>query len=631
MKRQQPDIGKIAVDRFIAAAGFNRKLKRLWGTEVVNGITVMNNRRFYYNFEKRPENYERLFKFLKVYDDVITNFESEGIKNAWFTLNKTKGYKDLEGDLVDNSYVSGNLNAMWWDDLDGPIPENLTLTTKIVIGDRIDGGSGFLDISLDSSSKEELAEHVIQNYDDIWENNVITQEGVGVINKGSLLDPINKIEVPDEDDLSPDDPWLSTIARYALRSSDVPCTVKDVEIGIELGGNNRIRNTLVVTLEIPYKTFDNSDEIVQRIIDDINTENFPVYFEPSFRAGISSGIFFVGNENRTQDILKRPTYVLDSDEIDSTLVTRNYTSWEDSKISVEDNEHLWVEYEGVYYLRSDVIDNPKNYGLTHVTLNSYLVSVLDTGYQKRKASVWQKVVAIIVFVVAVVVTYISWGSSSSVTGPLAAAALAVLSGSFIISLITLALSALGMNTWALAFAWASQTVEPLVTIASIYMIYYGAAQNGIIEAAKDYAANELNNMLFDLVLQEFGELGKLISDVISGGYDSISLASANRLVNAYNNIQVAKLEDINKRNADLKAEYDDIVADGEKEDNIPLSYMNIYTRPATSDWSVYASQFDLPYERGGGLMAIGNIQKTTKKALRPASYEESIFEDLKLV
>lgn len=57
-------------------------------------------------------------------------------------------------------------------------------------------------------------------------------------------------------------------------------------------------------------------------------------------------------------------------------------------------------------------------------------------------------------------------------------------------------------------------------------------------------------------------------------------------------------------------------------------FMKIYSKPATADQSVYASLFDSPYERGGGPLALGNIQRTTKQALRKGIYEDSIFNDI---
>ena len=65
------------------------------------------------------------------------------------------------------------------------------------------------------------------------------------------------------------------------------------------------------------------------------------------------------------------------------------------------------------------------------------------------------------------------------------------------------------------------------------------------------------------------------------------------------------------------------------ESDVMRSWMNIYAKPATADWSIYASTYDLPYEPGGGTMAIGNIQKTTKQALRKADYDEPMFDSMK--
>ena len=140
------------------------------------------------------------------------SYEGEGIKSAWFTLNKSNGTENLD---VSASYIADNLNRMWWDDADGVRPDNLTLTTTITIGQSFTSsfGTTLIDRTL---PKDQQALAVKNNYETLWNDYRIEQEGVGVINKGTVLNEELNIEVPDNDDLSPDDPWLSILSRYSV-------------------------------------------------------------------------------------------------------------------------------------------------------------------------------------------------------------------------------------------------------------------------------------------------------------------------------------------------------------------------------------------------------------------------------
>jgi hypothetical protein len=624
MKRPQPDRNKIAVDTFIAKTGGNRKLKRLWGTTniTVNGETteVLNSRRHYYKEELKPDNYESLFKFLRVYKDV-EDYEGEGIKSAWFTLNKSNGPEKID---VPISYVADNLNRIWWNTNDGDMPEGITLTTTVSVGLSFYGNSetSLIDVSL---PKEQQIIDVKNNYEAMWANNRIYQEGVGVINKGSIFDEKFQINVADEDDLSPDDPWLSVISRYALRDDGIPCTIKDVEVGIGNNGKN-LYNTVVVTIEIPYKEFLTSDSIVKRIHDDLDVETFS---KPGFSKRILVMESTYSNENITQASAKKISYYETQADIDVETISRSYIQWEYvTSSSFYDN--YWLQDGDIWYLKADVIDNPKAYGTTHVELNTYLFSLLDNGYKKEKVPFWKKLVAIIVFIAAVVLAYL-FPPAAIEAGSVAAAATAVLAGSFVVTLTIAALSAIGLQEWAMAFAWVSKTVDPLVTIASVILVVTAFVKQGAEAAIKQFTGEKIEDFAFEKLLGEFGDLGKLAVEAMLGKISLTTLKSFNRIASVYSTVQIGKLEEISTKNKDLKAEYEKLAEETAMDSDVMKSYMNIYAKPATADWSIYSSTFDLPYERGGGAMSMGNIQKTTKQAIRIPDYNEPMFESLNFI
>lgn len=619
MKRPQPDINKVTVDKYIASVGSNRKLKRLWGTTTVNGYEVLNLRRHYHKPKDRPDNYEELFKFLKVFKSV-EDYKGEGIRSAWFTLNKSNGPESLR---VSGEYVAENLNRMWWDPSDGPIPENLSLTTTIVISEKYGKTESLRGIDWDSD-KDTLASYISDNYEQMWSDGKIAQEGVGVINRGVSVDPVTKTEVPDEDDLSPDDPWLSVVSRYALRNSGIPCTVKNVEVGIGIEGI-KAYTTAVVTLEIPYYSFSESSPLVRRVVEDSDFDNFPKPRSYKF-ISVSEG-FSSNNEHLTQASVKAVTYYDELDEVDASTVSREYLQWEDYSTEGGKYDNYWTEYKGKYYFKSAVIDKPEDYGITHVELNEYLLGLLDTGYKKEKVSIWKKIVAIVVFIIAVVLAFFSYGATSDWVAYAYAAAYAVLVGAAVVALVTLFLSAIGAGEWASAFAWVSKEIDPLVTVASIVLIV-ASFQNGITEGIKQIAADQAADYVFEVILGEFGEMGRLIADTLSGNVSSSTIENINKLISAYSTIQLAKLENITERTKDLKAEYDALAEEASAETDTMRGFMNIYGSPATADWSIYASTYDLPYERGGGILSTGNIQRTTKQAIRKSDYDEPMFDGL---
>ena len=623
MKVPQPNLGVGIVNSFIAKTGANRKLKKLWGTTTVDGVEVLHARRHYHTASDRPANYEKLFKFLKVYEDV-KDYTGEGVKSAWFTLNKSNG---PDAPNMDVSFFRNNLNRLWWDDADGAMPDNLTLTTTIVIGQSFNGQSGIPHIDW-NASEAEIIQSIVDNYDSLWETNRIVQEGVGVINKGPV-DPNADILVPDEDDLSPDDPWLSILSRNALRSSGVPCTIKKVEVGLGGVAEQPLYNTAVVTLEIPYHAFSSADPIVTSIAADslsIYDKNVMAGLRQAMR-GFSGESIHNDNGLITQSYAKRVTYYETANDIDPTTISRSYLTWENNKIGSSLYDSFWLEKGGLWYLKADVIDNPKAYGTTHTELNDYLFSLLDTGYKKKKTSVWKKIVAAIIFIVAVVITYISAGTQSTWTSQVMAAAYAVIVGALVISLITAVFGAFGMVEWATAFAELSKDIEPLVTVASIIMVVdvLSTAVDKIAEiGVSEFVATVITDMAKDFLTG--------LGDIVAGNVtSSAAINVVNKSVSVYTNLQANKLETLNSRNKDLKAEYEKLAEDSAMEADIMKGYMNIYAKPATADWSIYASTFDMPYERGGGVLAMGNVQKTTKKALRPGDYKEPMFEGLLLV
>jgi hypothetical protein len=649
MKRPQPDIGDILRDRYLMNLSTTRKLKRLWGTTTVSGVEVLNLRQYYWKEPRRGDNFEKLFKLLSAYDSIVEG-DYSSLDAAWLYFNKNNADNAL---LDPNSFVSTNLNSMWWDPADGAIPENLKLTTKLYIstGGVSDTDKARVDELLNPlMTKEAIKASITDHYEELWDMCSITQEGLGVINKGSTVDPVYNTTIQDEDDLSPDDPWLSTLARYALRSSGVTCTVKDVNIGSisSYGGKNvaikRVYNTTyIVEIEIPYENaYTTGNAIVQSISGDL------VY---NYNSDSKTNGF------KTQKIVKAMEA---SDLIDNPdLVSRSYLLWE-SAVSQSSTifDSLWHLEDGRWwYLKADAFDNPRAYGLTYKQLNTYVLPLLDNGFKKKEPSAFETALAVALVIIAFVVAYVAPGPGTKLGAQLLAVAKAIVVASLVLSLATLAFAVVGMTDLATAFGQVSKAIEPLVRVAQIVTLTAGMhsafeetakeiAKEKSIELGTDVVASEIatsevlstmaDNFIDDLVerfVDSFTDtLVEGFNDVVAGNLTTnAALAFSSKMMNIVDIGYKLKLKSIAEKNKDLQTEYDDMQKELAQESDALKGFSLLYSKPATADWSMYSSQFDMPYERGGGQLAMGNIQRTTKQAIRKANYDDPAFAGILII
>jgi hypothetical protein len=625
MKRPQPDIGNVLRNEFIGNVSTIRKLKRLWGTTYVGGVEVLNARQYHWPESSRSENFEKLYKTIGIHKDV-TEADYEGLRSAWIYFNKNKA-ADLLVDFED--FVSDNLNILWWDPADGERPEGLTLTTSIVINAKAIKASD--QATVDSlinvdMTVEQAKQAILDNYEQFWDLCSISQEGVGVINKGSITDPVNKTVTPDEDDLTPDDPWLSTIARYALRDNGIACTIKDVSIGTMSARDRPFMTsyytTYVVEIEIPYNAFTPGELFVQSIANDLSFD----YDRKS-----------KSNGNTTKQLVQG----LDSSELedDDNLVTRPYISWESQSIEADSiYSSLWIKEGKTYYLKAEPFHDPRSYGLNYKKLANYILPLLDTGYKKKKVPFWKKALAVVIFIIAVILAPVTGGNSLL----LVKVSLAILFASLVLTLFTLVLAVTGQHEWASAFMEAQKFLEPLVMVATIIVIVtglgsaYDAAKTAAEAAAKEGAKAGIVEIITELVTNL---IESLVDSIIKGATDvfagnlatSAALQFTGKLLKLLTLPFNLKLESLNNRNKDLAAEYAELTKESNQEYDALQGFMNVYAKPATADWSMYAATFDQPYERGGGPLAMGNIQRTTKQALRKADYTDPAFAGILII
>jgi len=641
MKRPRPDIGDITRQEFIQNVGTVRKLLRLWDTVDEGGTEVLHARRYFYPIGSRPANYEKLFRYLGAYQDIEDNFESKGLKSAWMFFNKNKTSKlptDGGGnDVLSNyvSFVNSNLDTLWWDNADGARPATLTLRTAIVIQPSVDLASAnptlvkIEDIIAQPLTDAGRTQAVIDNFSDLWQTSRVVQQGAGYIHKGTTVQEFSGGVTIDEDDLSPDDPWLSCLARYALGDSEISPVVLDSAIGLNIARKfglsaepDNIANTIALTIEIPYYAFTSSSTLVNSVAQDlfrVTTDKAAKNTVGRSRSSTPSRRVLIDNATLTiEAILKMDTSDL---EDNPSLITRDYILWETASTSVNPAfDSIWHNGK----VKADALRNPRDYGVTYEDLSSYLLSIIDTDYKKEDVPFWKKAVALVVFIVAVI--YFGPTSGAKLVSLLKAIGFAAI----VLTVITLALSLAGATEWAGAFAAASEFLEPLILVASVVLLV-GGLQRSLANAAGDTAIDKAISLGKDYATS-------LVQDIMAGATDlaalnltsSAAVGFATKLANILNIINNNKLESIQDRNKDLAAEHEKIQEELLLDADLS-GFMNIYARPATADWSTFAEQFDLPYERTGGSLHLGNIQRTTKQAIRKADYSDPVFANITLV
>lgn len=671
MKRSYPDIGDTYRSRYVSQIVGIRKLIRLWGTTTVNGVEVFNLRQYYHPSSYRdPENFEKLFKFLGAYEDVTTA-NMKGIKRAWFYFNKNKAttlspsFNPFDYD----PFILENLNKIWWNPLDGEQPENLTLTTSIVIEPKVNVSANehlptYTDLIPSGTTDEELITLLPTIYNQLWDTCKISQQGVGVISYGtSVISSDTLTEVVDSDDLSPDDPWLQAFSRYIMLYDTIPYTIKKIERGLGNHSNpsyntqvgDGLYSTYVVTLEIPYYEFLLTDLIVNDIADDIlEASSVPTnkFLKKWYNTSFSLNNSWVTRQAITQ------MYSYDLED-EPTLITRNYTLWEDVALDIDDNFiDMWVNSNGNYYLKADPFINPWNYGLKYSQLSDYIFPTIDTGYKKKSTSFFKKLVAAIIFIVAIIFAPVTGGGSL-------AFAKAVLFAYLVLTLITLVLSVAGYDEWAMAFSDVMKLVEPLVLICQIFVVVTGlmtayqeaqtalaeqagnvakeeALAEGASQAAADAAADaatkaftaSVGDVLAELASEVLKDYIQTAADIFSGKFAGGDLFSAKSLrfyekvVDLVSMPEKNKLKQLRNELKDLQAEYEDLKKELADQNNSLLKYMFAYPKQLAADWSIYAEQYDFPYETGQGTLALGNIQRTTVQAMREADYSDPAFANI---
>lgn len=629
MKRPQPDVKDVMLNRFQSVFKSNKKLLRAWGTETINGVEVMKGRQFYYPTPKEGDSsfkrFKELFTLLGAYKDV-TSANYKGIRQAWLYFNKEKGRAEVPSA---EEFIASNLNKVWWDEptVGKPMPDGVFIDATAKISYQYSVG-GYRKVPCDffvAQNEYQRIDTVNRAFEAIWRQFRVVSDG-----NAYAVDGKQRYEI------SIDDPWVQLLTLYSLRGFNSDHEVTACKRGSEtmpssiFGPNKVALDTYLIDVKLFYREFTADDPLVLQIAADMNE------YKDAFE-GVSEA-----NERNTIRLVQ--TYMAGRYKEDGTgTINRNYQGW---AAAMEDEtdayDSLWYEYkegyysEPVYYLRKEIFDDPKKFGLTRKELAGYVLKLVDSDYRKKKRKWYQRFFAVFLFVFSVVMALPSGGLT------LVGAALAVSAGVMALTLASVLFSVAGADDWASAFSELNKAIEPLAQIAGIVTFVssiQSAVRAGLKTVAGNVAADGFIKGLGATVVDGLkGLADTFVTEIIQGGKEflsgkinSVSIGFTQRMVDLYTIPQKLKLESLQARNRDLQAEYEDMAKEASQERDVVRSYMYVYNKPATADWSIYAEEFDVPYERGGGNLHIGNIQKTTKQAMRKADYSDPAFDNITLL
>lgn len=520
--------------------------------------TSLTEKQYYYP-RIAPSKVE-LFKLLGIYKDLVeAQGKMSGIESAWVYLNPKK---------VDVSTLTDELliQELEFDIPDGIYTLNITPNVSFQrtrfrrnseLGVIMEDKLGLLEYS----DKVALGEYIKDNYDEVLKNYIV--EG------------------------AEDNDTLNLILMYILKgSTSFSCTIKSTEYALT--------NNVKV----------------------IETEEYSESYKYSVKSiSMDLEIKQIGAVTRNDPLVKS---ILDGKE-DYTMKKNKNTAKSTNRIlgSILNRKgqtnSVWLNGK----LRVSMFDSQE---LKTKDLIELLNKSIDTGYKKKEAKWYKKLIAIVVFVV---VFYFSGGTAAASIGAFAsafgAATLAVM-------VLSAGMAAWGDETGAAAVGEFSQTVNKVGMVIGIAAIVttvintvgQAAAQQVAAEAAKqgiklstaEIAKQAAQRSLIDTLK------GMVVDYFKSSFMTNLSLeqglAVTNRLFSMYSKNKIEDLQDRLKSVQQQNAEYAQFEEENRSRDigkSLIKSHGEMFHQNSVD-------KYDYMYESWSSPMHIGNIQRTSWKWTR---------------
>jgi hypothetical protein len=533
-------------------------------------------------------NFVKLAKMLGIYED-LKNSEMKGIDSAWFYLNWNKvGNTDLTDDLIANAFDLVDLNQEF--------AINIWANKGSYRGTSgIFTDSGNVNETINSSiyDQEAIASEIKEEFENLWKRYFIT----------------SAYSV---------DQYTDTLARYALRSKALNVNIisvtkdliNDKENVYDYEGalvdvRTVLKQSYTVTFTISPFNFTSITDIVDMVVDSINDN------------GVSKH-----NDSITKQALKS-LYLRDLDDIDPVVsAVFNILYNPNPPTGYAD---FWVlGNDGVYYLKADALRSVQ-FG-KRIERIGYVFGVLDSDYKKKKVKWYKKLLAIVVFVVALFLAPFTGGTSLT----LVVIASAITFAALVLSLTIYLASKAGYDDYAIAASDFLNHIDPIVKLATIITIIgaINSAFDKAAEASAKEAAKEAGKELTGAALKEAGKeylkenFLEVLKDVLvsSIGNPLTGELTVNQSLNYLNMAasiyQKNKLDKISDQIKSKEKELAELVEANEssKQNDLSNAFIKSYANMLDNDWADYA--YDRPYEPTRPVMHSGNICATTVIALR---------------
>lgn len=561
MKRVQPDIGQLLLSSHMQTRKFVNEFSRDWGKKYVNGVEVFQRRNTVYPMSANMEAMtKRTFKNYRA----IKDLDTKNIKKYFLYLNPSN---EIPSDSLDSSFVEGNIARRFnTGDRDGA-----ELTFSIVPK----GKSGRLDFNnMDSSgrilNKIGLMAEIKNNFERIWTNYGVNSHHNDNSNKNLL-------------------------AKYILRSLEVPSTVIDVQRRVTSVTETLVLPSLLVTVKVPDYIFTSDTDIVGQVAATVtqNPNNLSNYNDKA------TSLFLRGAGG--EDDVNSNT-----DNLPIFPVTSG--AW----LVVPDTP------ENKHYLKTSFIDD------SNIRMEDKLQTIttaLSLEYEREPRDFWESFIAAVIIlgvvVGAVVLSPVTGGSSLKV------AATALMYISLAVSVLSLAATEMGYLDAAYTFNAFNQGIAPLVTVASYVLLYETLASPTSTLGAKALAATTPTAQVLanlDVITDEEALYITAASSVttLATNYESISkLAFSSKLGNTVlglkqglNLAELRKYTDShNRRMSNVSELEEQMVVDNPIMKSILLTPIDL-----KADWSMYAGTYDRPYEPWSTPYHAGNTQANTVNA-----------------
>jgi len=455
MKEPQIDIRQTAVQQHINRVGFKNKFLRLWGD---NGIALSGRHIYYPDMEFRNV---KLFKFLNMYEDLKESTNNmKGVESAWIYLNPEKmKSSDLTEELLVQTLEFNIPNGVY----------SITVAPKVRLVKRKFGGIfGTTTVTEEGPDTLGILSDTYVNGDGTIDHKVLGEyikDNYTTLVSDYIIDPNS---TPEEDSESIEVETANLVAMYAL------------------GGSNGFS---VEVTGMTY-TFSESAKIVKQ--DNGTSVSYPYRTKA---LNIEMKIEQIGAIGEDDPIVQK--IVAKYNELEALDEAKNATnSSVDSALSKvsEKTDEIWVN--GL--MRLDIFSAQV---LKTKDLVPIITGSIDTGYQKKKAKWYSKLLSIIVLVVAVYLTAISGGSLA----PLAKVALVATVATLAVTVTSVVLTAWGDYAGGAFAGKLSQglgKISAIVGFLNLANIAVNALRTAATEGAKQAAAQELGKQATEVTAAE---------------------------------------------------------------------------------------------------------------------------------